>query len=243
MKEELNDNLDSEEKNKKIQNIINEKKEFEPFDGMATNRKKIKIIDFFPGYEKQIIRGRNLILEEHYPLINIISNRNSLNHSKYLMRDMLSNKNLSQTEMNIISKKSYRKPIKINLTRKLPLIGKYNINEEREKRRVYINNRMSKILSIQSGKRRMNYSTKEIPLSTQFTLLYKKSKDEYKTKNLETHYINSENQENLKSQNFDINYILNGYKYRNPDFFLEKIRSDALKLRYNNHLRLHSTFK
>jgi hypothetical protein len=159
------------------------------------------------------------------------------------MRDLLSNKNLSQTEMNIISKKSYRKPIKINLTRKLPLIGKYNINEEREKRRVYINNRMSKILSIQSGKRRMNYSTKEIPLSTQFTLLYKKSKDEYKTKNLETHYINSENQENLKSQNFDINYILNGYKYRNPDFFLEKIRSDALKLRYNNHLRLHSTFK
>jgi hypothetical protein len=241
MKDGLNDII--EEKNEKIQKIINEKREYRPFDGMATNRKKIKIIDFFPSNDKQIIRDKNLILEEHYPLINIISNRNSLNHSKYLMRDMLSNKNLSQTEINIISKRSYRKPIKISLHRKLPSITKFNTNEDKERKRLYINNRMSKILSIQSGKRRMNYSTKEIPLSTQFTLLYKKSKDEYKTKNLETHYINSENQENLKSQNFDINYILNGYKYRNPDFFLEKIRSDALKLRYNNHLRLHSTFK
>ena len=243
MKEDINENFDSEEKNKKIQKIINEKRVFVPFDGMATNRKKIRIIDFFPSNDKQIIKGQNLILEEHYPLIKIISNRNSLNHSKYLMRDMLSNKHLSQTEMNVINKKSYRKPIKINLNRKLPLIDKNNISEDREKKRIYINNRMSKILSIQSAKRRLNISTNEFPLSKQFSLLYKKSKEDYKIKNLATHYINSENQENLKSQNFDVNYILNGYKNRNRDIFLETLRSDVSKLRYNNHLRLYSTFK
>ena len=47
----------------------------------------------------------------------------------------------------------------------------------------------------------------------------------------------------IKNQNSEVNYILNGYKNRNPDLFLETIRSDALKLRFNNHLRLFSSFK
>ena len=61
-------------------------------------------------------------------------------------------------------------------------------------------------------------------------------------KNLESHFINIKNQENLKNKNIDDNYALNGYKIRQPDAFIDTLRFDATKLKFNNHLKLHSYF-
>ena len=101
---------------------------------------------------------------------------------------------------------------------------------------------MSKSVSIKSARKRNNLSQNEIPLSKQFSLLYKKSKEDYKIKHLESHFINIKNQENLKNKNIDDNYALNGYKIRQPYAFLDTLRFDATKLKFNNHLKLHSYF-
>ena len=253
----INEN-DIEEKNRKIRQMISQKKEFAPFDNLAINRKKIRIIDCISNNEKPIIQSRNILFEEHYPLINIISNRNSLNHSKNFMQNMFTYQNLSQTEVNVIKYQTYKQPIKLfSLRKKLPLIYNnyfYKINKNdnnnndgkedsfREKKRLYINDKMSKSVSIKSARKRNNLSQNEIPLSKQFSLLYKKSKEDYKKKNLESHFINIKNQENLKNKNIDDNYALNGYKIRQPDVFLDTLRFDASKLKFNNHLKLHSYF-
>lgn len=52
--------------------------------------------------------------------------------------------------------------------------------------------------------------------------------------------INIKNQQNIKNKNGIGNYILNAYKIRKKDNFLELIRSDTSKLRFNNFLKIHS---
>ena len=74
-------------------------------------------------------------------------------------------------------------------------------------------------------------------LSKLFSENYRKLKDDYRRKKLKFHRINYENQEKMKNKSTD-NYILNGYKVKKKDSFLDLLRTDAMKLKFNNSLKV-----
>ena len=230
---ETNDSNYNERKLFLVKQYLKKERAKKPFDGMATNRKKLTIRDFIHEQDNPYEKGKNSLFEEHFPLLNVISNRNALNFSKYFLTDMLSDPILSQTAENIISSKSYKQPIKINQNRfQNAKIDNVLHNVLKKK-----TNSFEKNVSIQTGKstNRNDINT----LSHFFSDSYRKLKDNYKKYNLKFHRINGENQENMKIKNDD-NYILNGYKNRKKDEFLDLLRNEATKLKYNQSLRLCS---
>ena len=216
-----------------VKQYLKKERAKKPFDGMATNRKKLTIRDFIHEQDNPYEKSKNSLFEEHFPLLNVISNRKALNFSKYFLTDMLNDPILSQTAENIISSKSYKQPIKFYHNRfqneKIDNVL-HNVFKKN-------NNSLEKSVSIQTGK---NTNGKYInSLSHFFSDSYRKLKDNYRKYNLKCHRINGENQENMKNKNDD-NYILNGYKNRRKDEFLDLLRNDAIKLKYNHGLRLCS---
>ena len=215
-----------------VKKYLKRRRSIKPFDGMATNRKKLTIIDYLNEANSPLIKGKNYLFEEHFPLLNVISNRKALNYSKGLLPDMLSNPSLSQTEENIIANKSFRKNIynskgfhndTINNALQNDLM-KYSKNE-----------RNMSIQTIKSEKPKFENNS----LSKIFSESYRRLKDDYRKKNLKFHRINGENQENMKIKYID-NYILNGYKTKKKDILLDILRADAMKLKFNNSLRVCS---
>ena len=211
-----------------VKNYLKRERSMKPFDGMATNRKKLTIIDYLNEQNNPLIKGKTFLFEEHFPLINVVSNRRALNYSKGLLKDMLSNPVLSQTEVNIIANKSLKKQSSfrkgfhndtINNAIQNDLM-KYNKNERN--------------MSIQTGKQQ---KIKNNNLSKLFSENYRKLKDDYRRKKLKFHRINYENQEKMKNKSTD-NYILNGYKVKKKDSFLDLLRTDAMKLKFNNSLKV-----
>ena len=221
-----------------ISRILKQKRKLIAYDGMATNRKKIDVNDCLPN-EKLKRKGRNKLFDEpSFPLINILSNRNALNNSSLLMKNMLSEQNLPKSEENTITSKSYKNPI-IKM-KKLPFIINYNRNPLYEKEKKYLK-RVNESVSIISLNKRFNKkNNSDIPLSKQLSLIYKKMKDNYKKKHLKNYLINITNQDNIKSKNEINNYVLNAYKIKRKDDFLDLIRNDTSKLKYDNKLKLYT---
>ena len=221
-----------------ISRILKQKRKLIAYDGMATNRKKIDVNDCLPN-EKLKRKGRNKLFDESsFPLLNILSNRNALNNSNLLIKNMLSEQDLPKSEENIISSRSYKKPI-IKI-KKLPFIINYNRNPLKEKEKKYLK-RVNESVSIISLNKRFNEkNNSDIPLSKQLSLIYKKMKDNYKKKHLKNYLINITNQDNIKSKNEINNYVLNAYKIKRKDNFLDLIRNDTSKLKYDHKLKLYT---
>ena len=228
----------SSEKAMFISRILKQKRKLIPYDGMAANRKKIDVNDCLPN-EKLKRKGRNKLFDEpSFPLLNILSNRNALNNSSLLMKNMLSEQNLPKSEENTITSKSYKNPI-IKM-KKLPFIINYNRNPLYEKEKKYLK-RVNESVSIISLNKRFNKkNNSDIPLSKQLSLIYKKMKDNYKKKHLKNYLINITNQDNIKSKNEINNYVLNAYKIKRKDDFLDLIRNDTSKLKYDHKLKLYT---
>ena len=71
-------------------------------------------------------------------------------------------------------------------------------------------------------------------------MIYKKTKESYKKENLKNYLINVTNQDNIKSKNEIDNYVLHAYKFKRKDDFLDLIRNDTSKLKYDNKLKLYT---
>ena len=243
-KKKISKTIDIEqEKITKISQVLSEKKiNYSAFDNMATNRKKINIIDCLPNNEKIKRKGRNKLFNEpSFPLINLLSNRKTLNNSNTLMKSMLTEQDLPKEEENIISNKSYIKPIKgFHFNKKLPLINYYSRNPILEKQNRYykkINESVS-IKPINNVIIKNNDS--DLSLSKQLSLFYKRMRENYKESHLKNHFVNISNQSHIKKKNGIDNYVLNAYKIKRKDDFLDLIRKDTSRLKYNSNLQLNS---
>ena len=242
-KNEKSKTLDTEqEKVIKISLVLSEKNiKYSAFDNMATNRKKININDCLPNNEKVKRKGRNKLFDEpSFPLINLLSNRKTLNNSNTLMKSMLTEQDLPKEEENIISSKSYIKPIKgFRLNKKLPLIN-YSRNPILEKQIRYYK-KINETVSIKPiNNVLIKNNDSDISLSKQLSLFYKRMRENYKENHLKNHLVNISNQNLIKKKNGIDNYVLNAYKIKRKDDFLDLIRKDTSKLKYNSNLKLNS---
>ena len=214
-----------------ISRILKQKRKLIAYDGMATNRKKIDVNDCLPN-EKLKRKGRNKLFDEpSFPLLNILSNRKALNNSNLLIKNMLSEQDLPKSEENIISSRSYKKPI-IQI-KKLPFIINYNRNPLYEKEKKYLKRVNESVSIIPFNKKIIDKNISEMSLSKQLSMIYKK-------KHLKNYLINITNQDNIKSKNEINNYVLNAYKFKRKDDFLDLIRNDTSKLKYDNKLKLYT---
>ena len=241
-KNEKSKTLDTEqEKVIKISLVLSEKNiKYSAFDNMATNRKKININDCLPNNEKVKRKGRNKLFDEpSFPLINLLSNRKTLNNSNTLMKSMLTEQDLPKEEENIISSKSYIKPIKgFRLNKKLPLIN-YSRNPILEKQIRYYK-KINETVSIKPiNNVIIKNNDSDISLSKQLSLFYKRMRENYKENHLKNHLVNISNQNLIKKKNGIDNYVLNAYKIKRKDDFLDLIRKDTSKLKYNSNLKLN----
>ena len=230
-----------QEKIKKISKVLSQKNiKYTAFDNMATNRKKININDCLPNNEKVKRKGRNQLFDKiSFPLINLLSNRKTLNNSNTLMKSMLTEQDLPKEEENIISSKSYIKPIKgFRLNKKLPLINNSrNPILERQNRYYKRINETVSIKPINNVIIKNNDSDES--LSKQLSLFYKRMRENYKESHLKSHLVNISNQSLIKKKNGIDNYVLNAYKIKKKDDFLDLIRKDTSRLKYNSNLKLN----
>ena len=191
-----------QEKIKKISKVLSQKNiKYSAFDNMATNRKKINIIDCLPNNEKIKRKGRNQLFDKiSFPLINLLSNRKTLNNSNTLMKSMLTEQDLPKEEENIISSKSYIKPIKgFHFNKKLPLINNSR-NPILEKQNRYYK-RINETVSIKPiNNVIIKNNDSDESLSKQLSLFYKRMRENYKESHLKSHLVNISNQSLIKKK-------------------------------------------
>jgi hypothetical protein len=98
----------------RIRKILKQRrKSYDPFDNYAIIKKINNVKEFYETNKKLKTIGRNRLFNGSFPLLNIISNRKSLNHSDSLIQSILSEQDLSKSEIkNLITNKIYNKPIK-----------------------------------------------------------------------------------------------------------------------------------
>ena len=129
-----NETFDQDEKEEKLSLIrkLIKKPEKKPYEGYACFRVKPTtnyLLKKFEIKETPVIFEENKLCKIPYPLIKFISNRQTPNKSKELMKDILSAEfnNLSTQQKNDIKYKNYKRPIKITKL-KCPEINSNNNN-------------------------------------------------------------------------------------------------------------------
>ena len=190
-----------------------------PFDGYVTNRKKFKIRDFIKKKDKPPYILSNKVNEEKtFPLLELISNRQSVNRTKNFLRNILHSKEiLSPLEENSLSHRTYREPKLLRNRFKIKLkIPENNFEKKKEfsldkvRKTILIN--FKKNIS-PNNRELSNFNNKKI------------------NKNLVFHNLSKSNQLYLNYDKKD-NYILNGYKNIEKDKFLSLIKNDVAHLRF-----------
>ena len=90
----------------RIRKILKQRrKSYDPFDNYAIIKKINNVKEFYETNKKLKTIGRNKLFNGSFPLLNIISNRKSLNHSDSLIQSILSVQDLSKSEIiNLITK-------------------------------------------------------------------------------------------------------------------------------------------
>ena len=190
-----------------------------PFDGYVTNRKKFKIIDFIKKKDKPPYILSNKVNEEKtFPLLELISNRKSVNRTKNFLRNILHSKEiLSPLEENSLSHRTFREPKLLRNRFKIKL----KIPEDNfEKKKEFSLDKVRKTILINFKK---NISPNKNELSN--------SNKKKINKNLIFHNLSKSNQLFLNNDKKD-NYILNGYKNIEKDQFLSLIKNDVAHLRF-----------
>ena len=115
----------------RIRKILKQRrKSYDPFDNYAIIKKINNVKEFYETNKKLKTIGRNRLFNGSFPLLNIISNRKSLNHSDSLIQSILSEQDLWKSEIiNLITNKIYNKPIK-GIIKKLLSIKLYQSLKE-----------------------------------------------------------------------------------------------------------------
>ena len=177
------------------------------FDGYVTNRKKFKIIDFIKKKDKPPYILSNKVNEEKtFPLLELISNRQSVNRTKNFLRNILHSKEiLSPLEENSLSHRTYREPKLLRNRFKIKL----KIPEDNfEKKKEFSLDKVRKTILI-------NFKKNISPNNRELSNFNNKKIN----KNLVFHNLSKSNQLYLNYDKKD-NYILNGYKNNEKDKFL-----------------------
>ena len=190
-----------------------------PFDGYVTNRKKFKIIDFIKKKDKPPYILSNKVNEEKtFPLLELISNRQSVNRTKNFLRNILHSKEiLSPLEENSLSHRTYREPKLLRNRFKIKL----KIPEDNfEKKKEFSLDKVRKTILI-------NFKKNISPNNRELSNFNNKKIN----KNLVFHNLSKSNQLYLNYDKKD-NYILNGYKNIEKDKFLSLIKNDVAHLRF-----------
>ena len=200
-----------------------------PFDGYVTNRKKFKIIDFIKKKDKPPYILSNKVNEEKtFPLLELISNRQSVNRTKNFLRNILHSKEiLSPLEENSLSHRTYREPKLLRNKFKIKL----KIPEDNfEKKKQFSLDKVRKTILI-------NFKKNISPNNRELSNFNNKKIN----KNLVFHNLSKSNQLYL---NYDKknNYILNDYKNLEEDKFISLIQKDVAHLRFRNHIKSTNVF-
>ena len=202
-----------------------------PFDGYVTNRKKFKIIDFIKKKDKPPYILSNKVNEEKtFPLLELISNRQSVNRTKNFLRNILHSKEiLSPLEENSLSHRTFRQPKllknRFTIKSKVPednFEKKKEFSLDKVRKTILVN--FKKNISTNKGKRELsNFNKKKINQKLVFHNISKSNKLflDYDKKN---------------------NYILNDYKNLEEDKFISLIQKDVAHLRFRNHIKSTNVF-
>ena len=190
-----------------------------PFDGYITKRKKLKIVDYIKKKDKPPYILSNKVNEEKtFPLLELISNRKSVNKTKNFLRNILHSKEiLSPLEENSLSHRTYREPKLLRNRFKIKL----KIPEDNfEKKKEFSLDKVRKTILI-------NFKKNISPNNRELSNFNNKKIN----KNLVFHNLSKSNQLYLNYDKKD-NYILNGYKNIEKDKFLSLIKNDVAHLRF-----------
>ena len=197
-----------------------------PFNGYVTKRKKLKIVDYINKKDNpsNILLSNKINEKNTFPLLELISNRKSVNKTKNFLRNILHSKEiLSPLEENSLSHRTYREPKLLRNRFKIKL----KIPEDNfEKKKEFSLDKVRKTILI-------NFKKNISPNNRELSNFNNKKIN----KNLVFHNLSKSNQLYLNYDKKD-NYILNGYKNRRKDEFLDLLRNDATKLKYNQSLRI-----
>ncbi len=191
-----------------------------PFDGYITKRKKLKIVDYIKKKDKppNILLSNKTNEKRTFPLLELISNRKSVNRTKNFLRNILHSKEiLSPLEENSLSHRTFREPKLLKNRFKI----KIKVPEDNfEKKKEFSLDKVRKTILINFKK---NISPNKNELSN--------SNKKKINKNLIFHNLSKSNQLFLNNDKKD-NYILNGYKNIEKDQFLSLIKKDVAHLRF-----------
>ena len=203
-----------------------------PFDGYITKRKKLKIVDYIKKKDKppNILLSNKTNEKKTFPLLELISNRKSVNRTKNFLRNILHSKEiLSPLEENSLSHRTFREPKllrnKFKIKLKIPednFEKKKQFSLDKVRKTILVN--FKKNISTNKGKSELsNFNKKKINQKLVFHNISKSNKLflDYDKKN---------------------NYILNDYKNLEEDKFISLIQKDVAHLRFRNHIKSTNIF-
>jgi hypothetical protein len=193
-----------------------------PLDGFAMKTHHMTISDYlYQSMHSFNNSNTNIIFNQPFPLINVISKRNILNNSPSLIRNILrcKRRKYHSRDQNLLLNK--------NPTRQAIIPEGYcNINLKRVRK----NNE-----NILSDKNEVN----------KYSLSYLKEIENKKKCNiksyLHSHDCNVFNKTHFNKNPFD-NYVRNAYKVKalyEEDYFMSKIKRDVCGLKYSNSLKVY----
>ena len=192
-----------------------------PLDGYAIKTHHTSVADLlYRSIHSFNDKNTRLILNQPFPLINVISKRNILNNSSSLIKNILryKRKQYQSKDQNLLLNKHI--PKQINLP------DGYAINHKRSKRTNE---------SILSDKDEINKQS-----LSYLHAMEKKSKCKIKNY-LHSHDCNVFNRTYFKKDPFD-NYAKNAYKVKSlykENIFISRIKNDVCKLKYSNSLKAY----
>ena len=197
------------------------------FDGLALLSHRVTIKDEIDKLFSPQPKGKNIIFNKPFPLLSVISKRTLLNKTPYFIPKLI----------NCSKKKILKKDQKLILS----------VNEKEKEKKEKNNNE--------------NNINENIILKT-VEAYHKRSKSNFNFKNLKIFSYNLKPKFKLRnySRNHDTNFYNREYFVKEPiDFyennsfkikkfikevkFMEKIKDDVSKLKFNNTLRVNLNFK